>query len=161
LDCDPNKGKLTHRTSCNWGSLKASFHRLRAEVRSPEFGIKDLFERRVTQARVRTRTWLAARSRRAERKPGRPRRSEGYLVLAMRDYELKSYPGSATLFIAQDEPRSNAETTSPWAGRILGGYETRLIPGTHRTIMTRPQVASLAREMRQRLVSNVEASVVA
>ncbi len=159
LDCDPDKGKqLTHRPARNWRSLKASLRRVRAEVKAPEFGVMDLFERRVTQARVRTRTWLAARSRRAERKPGRPRRSEGYLVLAMRDYELKSYPGSATLFIAQDEPRSNAETTSPWAGRILGGYETRLIPGTHRTIMTRPQVASLAREMRQRLAHNVEAA---
>ena len=157
MDCDPNKGKLTHRPSRNWGSLKASFRRLRAEVKAPEFGVKDLFERRVTQLRVETRTWLAARSRRAERGPDRLRRSEGYLVLAMRNYELRSYPGSATLFIAQDEPRSDAELANPWAGRILGGYETRVIPGTHRTIMTRPQVASLAREMRQRLARNVKA----
>ena len=158
LDSDPNKGKLTHRPPRNWESLKASFRRVRAEVKAPEFGVLDLFERRVTQLRVGTRTWLAARSRRAERGPDRLRRSEGYLVLAMRDYELRSYPGNATLFVAQDEPRSDAEPASPWAGKILGGYETRVIPGTHRTIMTRPQVASLAREMRQRLVRNVEAA---
>jgi amino acid adenylation domain-containing protein len=158
LDCDPNKGKITRKPRRNWGALKASFRRVRAEVKAPEFGVKDLFERRVTHLRVQTRTWLAARSRRAERTPGRPRRSEGYLVLAMQDYELKSYPGSATLFIAQDEPRSDAEPASPWADRILGGYEIRLIPGTHRTMMTRPQVASLAREMRQRLTRNVEAA---
>ncbi|MGA3226055.1 MAG: amino acid adenylation domain-containing protein [Acidobacteriaceae bacterium] len=158
LDCDPNKGKLRRQPRRSWGSLKASFRRLRAEVKAPEFGVKDLFERRVTHLRVQTRAWLAARARRAERKSGRPRRSEGYLVLAVRDYELKSYPGSATLFMAQDEPRSNAEAASPWADRILGGCEIRLIPGTHRTIMTRPQVASLAREMRQRLVRNVEAA---
>jgi amino acid adenylation domain-containing protein len=159
LDCDPDKGKqLTHRPARNWESLKASFRRVRAEVETPEFGVMDLFERRVTQLRVRTRTWLATRSRHTERGHGRLRRSEGYLVLAMRDYEFRPYPGHATLFIAQDELGADAEPARSWAGRILGGYETRLIPGTHRTIMTQPQVASLAQEMRQRLTRNVEAA---
>jgi amino acid adenylation domain-containing protein len=159
LDCDPDKGKqLTHRPARNWESLKTSLRRVRAEVRTPEFGVMDLFERRVTQLRVKTRTWLATRSRHTERGHGRLRRSEGYLVLAMQDYEFRPYPGHATLFIAQDELGADAEPARSWAGRILGGYETRLIPGTHRTIMTRPQVASLAQEMRQRLARNVEAA---
>jgi thioesterase domain-containing protein/acyl carrier protein len=158
LDCDPDKGKqLTHRPSRNWGSLKASVRRVRAEVNAPEFGVMDLFERRVTQLRVRTRTWLAARSRRTQSGRGELRRSEGYLVLALRDYEFRPYPGNATLFIAEEELGSNAEPGKSWAGRILGGCETRVIPGTHRTIMTQPQVASLAREMRQRLARPVEA----
>ena len=159
LDCDPNKGKLMHRPHYSWDSLKASFRRARAEVKAPEFGFKDLFERRITHVRVRTRTWLAAQSRRAERTRGRLLRSEGYLVLAFKDYKLRSYPGNATVFLAQDEPGSEAERAGPWAGRILGGYETRLLPGTHRTILTRPQVTTLAQEIRQRLARSVEEGV--
>jgi amino acid adenylation domain-containing protein len=159
LDCDPNKGKLMHRPRYSWDSLKASLRRVRAEVKAPEFGFKDLFERRITQVRVRTRTWMAARSRRAERTRGRLLRSDGYLVLAFKDYKLRSYPGNATLFLAQDEPGSDAERVGPWAATILGGYETRLLPGTHRTILTRPQVTTLAQEIRQRLARSVEEGV--
>ena len=151
LDCDPHKGKLMHGPHRSWDSLKASFRRARAEVKAPEFGFKDLFERRITQVRIRTRTWLAARSRHAERTRGQLLRSDGYLVLAFKDYKLRSYPGNATLFLAQDEPGSDVERAEPWAGTILGGYETRLLPGTHRTILTRPQVTTLAHEIRQRL----------
>ncbi len=157
LDCDPNKGKQMHRPHYSWDSLKASFRRARAEVKAPEFGFKDLFERRITHVRVRTRTWLAARSRRAERTRGRLLRSEGHLVLAFMDYKWRSYPGNATLFLAQDEPGSEVERAGPWAGTILGGYEIRLVPGTHRTILTRPQVTTLAQEIRQRLARTVEA----
>ena len=43
--------------------------------------------------------------------------------------------------------------------RILGSCEALLIPGTHQTILTKPQVISLAREIRQRLPGNVDAGV--
>jgi hypothetical protein len=79
----------------------------------------------------------------------------------MRDYEWKPYRGNLTLLIAQDEPGSNTaltrELTRAWTGRIIGSCETLLIPGTHGTILARPQVISLAREIRQRLPGNVEA----
>ena len=54
----------------------------------------------------------------------------------MRDYALRTYRGNATLFIAQDEPGGNPEPASAWAGKILGGCETRFIAGTHRGICT-------------------------
>ena len=77
----------------------------------------------------------------------------------MRDYELRTYPGNATLFIAQDEPGSNPEPAKAWAGKILGTCETRFIAGTHRGILHRPQVTSLAREIRQKLTGEVESGV--
>ncbi len=53
------------------------------------------------------------------------------LALAMRDYELRPYSGNATLFIAQDQPDADAEPERAWAGKILGGCEIQIIPGTH------------------------------
>ena len=82
--------------------------------------------------------------------------TDGFLLLAIRDYQLRPYPGNATHFIAQDEPRSAAELEGAWAGKILGGCETQMIPGNHQTILARPQVMSLAQEMSQRLARNVE-----
>ncbi len=108
--------------------------------------------------RIKIKIWRAARSRRAGRAHGRVE-AEGYLALALREYELRPYPGNATLFVAQDEPGRKPEPASAWAGKILGSCETRLIPGTHRTILTRPQVVSLAREINQRMLKNDETGV--
>jgi hypothetical protein len=69
----------------------------------------------------------------------------------MRDYELRTYHGIATLFTDQDEPRSNPEPGAAWSGKILGTCEIRFIPGTHQGILHRPQVEVLAREIRQKL----------
>jgi thioesterase domain-containing protein len=76
---------------------------------------------------------------------------------AIRNYELRPYPGKATLFVALNELGCNPEPANAWAGRILGGCDTRLLPGTHRSILTRPQVTTLAQELRQRLLRNVPA----
>ncbi len=155
LDCDPNTGKLAPQPFRDWDSLKASFRRARAEFNLPELGARELLRRRIDYQRIKIRTWLAARSRRAGRARGRLVEAEGYLGLALRDYELRPYPGNITLFVAQDEPGSN-EPARAWASSILGTCETQLIPGTHRTILNRPQVISLAREIRRRLPANVE-----
>jgi amino acid adenylation domain-containing protein len=156
LDCDPNTGKLAHQPFRDWDSLKASFRRARAEFNLPELGARELLRRRMDYQRIKIRTWLAARSRRAGNARGRLVAAEGYLALALRDYELRPYPGNMILFVAQDEPGSN-EPARAWEGSILGTFETQLIPGNHRTILNRPQVISLAREIRRRLPANVEA----
>jgi amino acid adenylation domain-containing protein len=156
LDCDPNTGKHMHQPFRDWDSFKASLRRARAEFRVREHGVKDLVQRRMVYQKIKIRNWLAARWRGAGKTRGWLLGSQGYLALAMRDYELRSYPGNATLFIARDEPGVGAEPQTAWMGRILGGCETYLLSGTHRTILTRPHVISLAREIRQRLARNVE-----
>ena len=166
LDCDPNTGKMVRRPFQDWDSLKASFRRALAELTVREFGIKELLERRMVYQKIKIRSWLVARSRRLGKArgwiPDSVRGSllgaEGYLALAMRDYELRPYSGNATLFIAQDEPGSDAEPGRAWAGKILGVCETHMIPGTHSTMLTRPQVNSLAREISQRLARNVRSA---
>ena len=138
---------MVHRPFQDWDSLKASFRRARAELTVREFGIKELLERRMVYQKIKIRS-LAGGTIAPSREstgliligPWFLLGAEGYLALAMRDYELRSYSGNATLFIAQDEPGSDAEPARAWAGKILGGCETRLVPGTHRTILTRPQV---------------------
>jgi amino acid adenylation domain-containing protein len=155
LDCDPNTGKHTYRPLRDWESLQASFRRACAEFKVREHGISDLLERRMVYQRLKVRSWLAARWRGGGRARAWLLGAEGYLALAMRDYELRPYPGNATLFIARDEPGADAEPARAWAGMILGGCETHLLGGTHRTILTRPHVISLAREIRQRLAQCV------
>jgi thioesterase domain-containing protein len=118
--------------------------------------------------RIKLKAWMAARAAARSRRAGGASAgllpnpylgAEGYLALAMRDYALRTYPGNATLFIAQDEPGRNPEPASAWAGKILGACETRFIAGTHRGILQRPQVALLAREIRQKLTGEVESGV--
>jgi thioesterase domain-containing protein len=157
VDCDPNTGKHVNQPFRDWNSFKASFHRAWAEVMSREFGVKERLERMMVYRRIRIRTWLAARSRRLGRARGFLLGAEGYLAPAIRHYELRSYPGKATLFVARDEPGRNPEPANAWAGKILGGCETRLLPGTHRSILNRPHVTALAQEIRQRLARNVPA----
>jgi amino acid adenylation domain-containing protein len=158
LDCDPDTGKSAHQPFRDWSSLKASFSRARASFQLRAFGLREVLRSRIDYQRIKVKIWRAARSRRAGRAHGRVE-AEGYLALALRDYELRPYPGNITLFVAQDEPGPKHEPASAWKGKILGSCETRLIPGTHRTILTRPQVNSLAREIRERMLKNGETGV--
>ena len=41
-------------------------------------------------------------------------------LLAIRDYQLKPYPGNATLFIAQDEPGSGTGARERMGGQVSG-----------------------------------------
>jgi thioesterase domain-containing protein len=157
LDCDPNTGKHVHQPFRDWHSFKASFRRAWTEVMVSEFGVKERLERMMVYRKIKIRTWLASRSRRLGRFRGLLLGAEGYLAPAIRNYELRSYPGKATLFVALNEPGRNPEPANAWAGKILGGCDTRLLPGTHRSILTRPQVTTLAQEIRQRLLRNVPA----
>jgi len=156
LDCDPNTGKSAHHPFRDWNSLKASFSRARTAFQLREFGMREVVASRIDYQRIKIKIWRADRSRRAGRALGQVE-AEGHLALALRDYELRPYPGDVTLFIARDEPGSNARVTRAWMDRILGSCEALLIPGTHQTILTQPQVISLARETRQKLPKNVEA----
>jgi amino acid adenylation domain-containing protein len=158
LDCDPETGKSAHQPFRDWNSLKASFSRARTAFQLRAFGMREVIRSRIDYQRIKVKIWRAARSRRAGRAHGRVE-AEGYLALALRDYEVKPYPGNITLFIAQDEPGPKHEPASAWKGKILGSCETRLIPGTHRTILTRPQVASLAREIKERMLKKKETGV--
>jgi amino acid adenylation domain-containing protein len=168
LDCDPNTGKHMHQPFRDWNSFKASFRRACAELMVREFGIKELLHRRMVYQRIKVKAWLAswtaARARRAGETsvgplPNSLLGAEGYLALAMRDYEMRTYPGNATLFIAQDEPGGNPEPAKAWGGKILGTCEIRFLPGTHRGILHRPQVALLATEIRQKLTGEARSAV--
>jgi amino acid adenylation domain-containing protein len=155
LDCDPNTGKAAYQPFRDWDSLKASFSRARASFQLRAFGMRELLTRRIDYQRIKIKIWLADRSRRAGRAHG-PVEAEGHLALALREYELRPYPGNIILFFAEDEPGSKSELANAWKGNLLGRCETRLIPGTHRTILHRPQVISLAREIRQRMQKSEE-----
>ena len=155
LDCDPNIGKLVHRPFQDWKSFKAALRRAYAELTESGFSFAERLDRRLEYQKMKIRTWLAAQSRRSGReRPGAG--VEGYLALALREYELRSYSGDAILFQAQDEPGLHADPTSVWAGKILGECATCLIPGTHLTMLSRPQVTLLAREIRHRLVHSAQ-----
>jgi amino acid adenylation domain-containing protein len=130
LDCDPNTGKNMHRAFDDWSSVKASLRRAVAELMSREFGIRELLHRRMVYQRIKIRAWMASRSLRAGKTAAsRLSGGEGYLALALRNYELSVYAGDAILFSAADEPGGNPEPARSWAGKILGTCETRFISG--------------------------------
>jgi amino acid adenylation domain-containing protein len=156
LDCDPETGKPA-RQPCG-GSLKISLQR--AQFRLRELGWKELLRRRMIYEKLKMRAWQAARARRAG-KAGGPVPAEGYLALAFRECTLKTYSGDATLFIAGNEAPSPVPPVSAWKRRILGACEMRTIPGNHMTMLTHPQVISLAQEMAQRMASREPVSVLA
>jgi amino acid adenylation domain-containing protein len=159
LDCDPNVGKVPHRPFKDWDTFKASLRRVLAG-----FKLRDFLARRIMHHKIKIKSWLAERSRRLKIGrhwfPDSLRSSllgtDGFLFLAIREYQLRPYPGNATHFIAQDEPRSVAVLEEAWAGKILGGCETQMIPGNHQSILARPLVLSLAQEMKRRMARNVE-----
>ena len=159
LDCDPNVGKVPHRPFKDWDTFKASLRRVLAG-----FKLRDFLARRIMHHTIKTKSWLAERSRRLKRGrrwlPHSLRSSllgtDGFLFLAIREYQLRPYPGNATHFIAQDEPRSVAALEEAWTGKILGVCETQMIPGNHQTILARPQVLSLAQEIKRRMARNVQ-----
>jgi amino acid adenylation domain-containing protein len=165
LDCDPNTGKVAHRPFKDWDTFKTSLRRVLAG-----FELREFLARRMMYHRIKIKSWLAERSRHLKIGrgwlPDSVRDSlassllgvEGFLLLAIRDYQIRPYPGNATLFLAQEEPRSEPQPERAWAGRILGVFETQTIPGNHQTMLARPQVTSLAREIRQRLARNVQSS---
>jgi amino acid adenylation domain-containing protein len=165
LDCDPNTGKVAHRPFNDWDTFKTSLRRVLAG-----FKLREFLARRMMYHRIKIRSWLAEQSRRLKIGrgwlPDSVRDSltgsllgvEGFLLLAIRYYQIRPYPGNATLFLAQEEPRSDPQPELAWAGRILGVFETQTIPGNHQTMLARPQVISLAREIRQRLARNVQSS---
>ena len=164
LDSDPNTGKVPHRPFKDWDTFKTSFRRVLAQLMTGESGIEEWLTRRMMHHKIKTRSWLAERLRHlpiarrwlSDSVRGSLLGTEGHLVLAIRDYQLRPYPGNATLFTAQDEPRSDAEPEIAWSGNILGVRETQMIPGTHQSMLARPQVISLAREIRRRLAPNVQ-----
>jgi thioesterase domain-containing protein len=152
VDCDPNTGKYVRRPFQDWSSFKAAVRRAYAELRTPGFGVVEQLDRRMEYQRMKIRTWLAERSHRSgNARPGSS--AEGYLALALREHELKPYSGDAVLFVAQDEPGRDEDPRSVWEGKILGECEARLVPGNHRTILSRPQVAALAREIRHSIAT--------
>jgi amino acid adenylation domain-containing protein len=158
LDCDPDTGKSAYQPFRDWNSLKASLARARTALQLRAFGLRELLGRRIDYQRIKIKIWLAARSRRRGKAHG-PVEAEGHLALALRDYQLRPYPGNITLFAAQDEPGSKGDPANAWRGNVLGRCETRLIPGTHRTMLSQPQVIALGREIRQRMLECEEKGV--
>ncbi len=150
LDCDPDTGKAAHHPFRDWNSLKASFSRAQIAFQQRTAGVREFLGRAIDYRRIKVKIWFAARARRAGRVHGRVE-AEGYLALALRDYQLRPYPGDITLFLAQDGPAPKGKPATAWDGKILGRCEILVIPGTHRTILSRPQVISLAREISQRM----------
>jgi amino acid adenylation domain-containing protein len=149
LDCDPDVGKATQSPLRSWRSLVAGCTRTLARFQMGEVSVRQWLRRRVDHHRIQTRVWFADRARRAGGEPARAVRAEGYLALAVSEYEPKPYSGTVTLFIAQDEPRANAGPAKAWAGRAH--CETVLVRGTHLTMLNRPYVSSVARDLHQRM----------
>ena len=155
LDCDPNTTK-PFQSQDGESSWRASLRRAFKEFRSPENGIRDLVQRRYGYQKMKIKNGLAKRLR-----PGKIRGwllgAEGILALAMKGYQLKPYSGTATLFVARDEPGHEYDLSVGWTEKVLGGCEVHPVPGTHRTILMRPHVSVLATEIRQRIARSVSA----
>ena len=71
---------------------------------------------------------------------------------AYRAYEPREYPGRVTLFRARvRDPGCPADPAPEWIHWCRGGVEVRDVPGGHVSLMIEPNVATLARELRDAL----------
>ncbi|MGC2403000.1 MAG: amino acid adenylation domain-containing protein [Acidobacteriaceae bacterium] len=151
LDCDPYTAQAPHRPFHDVSSFKASLRRAIKELFSPENGIKDLVRRRYGYQKMKIKNGLANRLRRTGKLRAWLVGVEGMLAFAMRTYQVRPYPGKATLFVARDEPGHEHDLASGWTERVLGGFEIQPIPGTHQTMLAAPHVRLLAQEIRLRM----------
>ncbi len=63
---------------------------------------------------------------------------------AMLTYRAQPYPGRIHFFQAQD---TRDDRSSVWEKVARGGFEKRMIPGTHYTMLRSPQVDVLAQHL--------------
>jgi thioesterase domain-containing protein len=69
---------------------------------------------------------------------------------AVREYLPRVYPGSATLFLANDLT-ADYDVLEGWRELVAGGIDTRTISGDHLNILQEPHVSSLAENLRSAL----------
>jgi thioesterase domain-containing protein len=68
------------------------------------------------------------------------------------DYRPQIYPGTITLLRARSRPLfSPCQADRGWSRIAAGGLTTRVIPGTHDTILREPHVKVLAQELKDAL----------
>jgi thioesterase domain-containing protein len=63
---------------------------------------------------------------------------------ALREYEIKPWPGRVTLFRArQGSPKVRCDASGGWGQVARGGVEIHEVPGTHMSMLDPPQVQEL------------------
>jgi thioesterase domain-containing protein len=67
---------------------------------------------------------------------------------ALRDYRPRRYPGRIVLFRPSDElPEGTDNLARNWDKLADGGVETQLVPGTHHSMIMKPNVSALAEKL--------------
>jgi amino acid adenylation domain-containing protein len=155
LDCNPNTGKP--------GAPRERKHSLwrkglrRAKFRLDERGAKEMIRRRILYGKLKVKAWLAEHSRDSTWSSDLIG-ADGYLALAVQQYQIPSYPGDVTLFVAEQEEGTRDEPARAWKGKIMGALEIFTVAGNHMSILSRPQVHGLAYEIARRMAQSVPAS---
>jgi thioesterase domain-containing protein len=68
---------------------------------------------------------------------------------ATRKYVLQQYPGRITLFKASQElTETSSDPTLGWSEWATGGADVHVVPGNHATMVYKPHVEALAKELR-------------
>jgi amino acid adenylation domain-containing protein len=66
---------------------------------------------------------------------------------ASRSYSPGPYSGSLALWLSEQTASAHASQLAGWSRLALGGIETSTLPGDHYSVLRRPQVERLAREL--------------
>jgi thioesterase domain-containing protein/acyl carrier protein len=156
LDCDYRFGKRSAKTSTSSQEslnfidiLKQSYkHVLR---QASEIGWIALFWRRYFHEKIKMQLWLLKHSPWKRKYYPSLFGAEAYLALSAETYEPRPYPGDVMLFIADYAAKPNDDFGAGWAKSILGKLLIIKTPGGHQSILTEPNVASMAKELMQRL----------
>jgi thioesterase domain-containing protein len=69
-------------------------------------------------------------------------------AMALQQQRMGTYAGRATLFRARERVRPVSHALLGWEGLVAGGIEVVDVPGYHDNMMSRPQVETVARELR-------------
>ena len=104
----------------------------------------------------------------ATRTTGRPseqaaeRSIEDVLRVPASRYQPRTYSGGMIYLQAEDQPIPlHLGSRIGWEGLATGGFELRVVPGTHNNLLERPQVAAIAAVLSEFLAAHGRAAAAA
>jgi amino acid adenylation domain-containing protein len=143
----------------SWKACKSYLQRAWAELKlAPKYGISGLVQRRFHYQKLKCQFWFVQRFQRFPLLYRNAFAAEGCLAVALYTFRPDCYPGEATLFVGQDEPRNHGDSSLGWEPYIAGSLDIVALPGGHDSVFDRPYVNLLAAHFSARLFQAVDSS---
>ncbi len=152
LDCDPQIAQHGKNTSASPPvTLREKLNVWQKRFsRFLEGGIVNSVWRKVLYTKLMFKIWVLRLTHKEGAFHPQVFGLDAYIALLAESYRPQPIDDGAVLFVAGDELAPECAWTV-WSQVVRGPLELRRIPGSHHTMLMRPHVSVLARELTQRL----------